>query len=892
MNYTERKISHFKMYKVKKQWLFTGMGILAMSGTLLFGSASVKADTTQSTGSNVTTTQVGSTTSDDALNQTTTDTPGPKSDNKLQPTGTDTEGKQVPDDTANSIGSAEPESTDDAVVSNPATDTASKTDETAETTPTVSTPKSAGAVQRRVMLRKQTAVKKAAPTAATDIPDDDADSATNAKQDYLDYETGEYATAVTDYQSQSDAINTQITAYQASKDAYDSALAEYQNELASFEQDTTNDKTDQKTQLSQTYTALENQYQQLQTQLATINTAVTAANAAYDAAYETLQTKYEALPLSVRNAGTEIKNYNAAVSDQAASLVVEATTNAYVTALSKDPTTVSTTVNEADSIAKNATEKIIATSDTTSDGSVTATLFGKTYTDTNGDGQITYEDDVIPIVISDLKADLSSITDGNLTSVKGSYPEIVVLFNYLKQVADTSLPYETTDGTVGRVESGEANNGSNLLSQYGSKMASSFSSNYASELLSTIDGTKAQLEATLKNIYNETGNTFDEASFNQTFDETLKQVAIQIYTNQTDAIINMAENLKSSFDQADAADDSLWQTNSLYVAPTKLAQQLQDAIDTAKQNAATGLAALKTMPASDDFLSLAYSTGDAADGLDTNATINGIWTGLYDTIDWFGTTISPLMKNLVSISDPNSTKDKDGNVTFSADFVAQHAVVFDAATALANTVTQLVVKSGEITNDLQGVLQDLLTVSADFNVTLPDKAKPFPDMTAPVAPVPVKDDGIVSTDDTDQTDQTDQTTSTTTPTASTAAPNDQTGSEVPTVTNGSGSQSTTDKTSGPTSGDNHVALTHAEDAKKVSNKGSMTAASTGMLNVATPTKELLQTGKKTSEAIPQKQAGETLPQTDEHQTTTWTLLGLTLLSFLSALGMTSKRCQH
>lgn len=892
MNYTERKISHFKMYKVKKQWLFTGMGILAMSGTLLFGSASVKADTTQLTGSSVTTTQVGVTTSDDALNQTTTEPNGTKSDNKLQTTGTDKEGTQVPDDTANSIGSAEPGSTDDAVVSNPATDTALKTDETAETKPTVSTPTTAGTVQRRVMLRKQAAVKQAAPTAATDIPDGDADSATNAKQDYLDYATGEYATTVTNYQTQSDAINTQIAAYQASIDAYDSALADYQNELASFEQDTTSDKTDQKTQLSQTYTVLENQYEQLQTQLATINTAVTAANAAYDEAYETLQTKYEALPQSVQNAGTEIKNYNEAVSNQAASLVAEATTKAYVTALSKDPTTVSTTVNEADSIAKNATEKIIATSDTTSDGSVTATLFGKTYTDTNGDGQITYEDDVIPIVISDLKADLSSITDGNLTSVKGSYPEIVVLFNYLKQVADTSLPYETTDGTVGRVESGEANNGSNVLSQYGSKMASSFSSNYASELLSTIDGTKAQLEATLKNIYGETGNTFDEASFNQTFDETLNQVAIQIYTDQTDAIISMAENLKSSFDNADAADDSLWQTNTLYVAPTKLAQQLQDAIDTAKQNADTGLAALKTMPASDDFLSLAYSTGDAADGLNTNATINGIWTGLYSTIDWFGTIVSPLMKNLVSISDPNSTKDKDGNVTFSADFVAQHAVVFDAATALANTVTQLVVKSGEITNDLQGVLQDLLTVSADFNVTLPDKAKPFPDMTAPVAPVPVKDDGIVSTDDTEQTDQTDQITSTTTPTASTAAPNDQTGSEVPTVTNGSGSQSTTDKTSGPTSGDNHVALTHAEDAKKVSNKGSMTAASTGKLNVATPTKELLQTGKKTSEAIPQKQADETLPQTDEHQTTTWTLLGLTLLSFLSALGMTSKRRQH
>ncbi|WP_054762767.1 KxYKxGKxW signal peptide domain-containing protein [Secundilactobacillus collinoides] len=231
MNYTERKISHFKMYKVKKQWLFTGMGFLAMSGTLLFGSVSVKADTTQSTGSSVTTTQVGVTTSDDALNQTTTEPNGTKSDNKLQTTGTDKEGTQVPDDTANSIGSAEPGSTDDAVVSNPATDTASKTDETAETTPTVSTPTTAGTMQRRVMLRKQAAVKQAAPTAATDIPDGDADSATNAKQDYLDYATGEYATAMTNYQTQSDAINTQIAAYQASKDAYDSALADYQTSL-------------------------------------------------------------------------------------------------------------------------------------------------------------------------------------------------------------------------------------------------------------------------------------------------------------------------------------------------------------------------------------------------------------------------------------------------------------------------------------------------------------------------------------------------------------------------------------------------------------------------------------------------------------------------------------
>ncbi|ANZ61496.1 LPXTG cell wall anchor domain-containing protein [Secundilactobacillus paracollinoides] len=742
MKYGERKVSHFKMYKVKRQWLFTGMGILVMSGTLAFSAPSVHADTVTTGGTTTTAVTDSNTTAASSI---------PESSGQ---SGTTSE-QQATQDTAEANSTSEPtESQTSQSVQTPANvSTNTENDGSAKTTePTTgqsvdtTTTTSVNATQPTTTAQVKTRV---AAVAVSQAVTPDADDATTAKQAYLDDENGDYATAVTDYQSQSAAIQSQISDYQTAKAAYDTALSQYQTQLAQAEQDTTTDKTALKTQLTASYDSLASQYQALTTQLAAINTAVTTANQTYDDAYETLVNLYNALPENIQNAGTEIQDYNDTAADQASALVTDATNTAYATALQSTASGVSTMASDAQSLADGATEKILVTPDTTSDGTVEATLFGKTYTDANGDGKITYEDDVIPTVVSDLNTDITNVQAGDTTSLQGSYAEVVVLFNYLKQVADTALPYETDDGSVGRVESGEANTGSNALNPNGSQTASAFSSTYASELLSAIDGTKAQLENTLQTIYDQTGNTFDETAFNDTFDTTLKQVAIQIYTDQTNALIAMAEQLKTTFDAADNANDALWDTTSLWVAPTELAGELQDAIDTATQNAATGLAALQAMPASDDFLAMAYSTGNTAAGLPTSDTISGIWNGLYSTIDWFGTTVSPLMKNVVATADPNSTTDVDGNVTYSSDFVAQHAVVFDAATALANTVTQLVVKSGEITDDLQGVLTDLLTITGDFDVTLPAQLAPLTSSsTAAEAPEAVGSADVSYYDDT------------------------------------------------------------------------------------------------------------------------------------------------
>ncbi|WP_054654004.1 hypothetical protein [Secundilactobacillus silagei] len=433
----------------------------------------------------------------------------------------------------------------------------------------------------------------------------------------------------------------------------------------------------------------------------------------------------------MKNAGVEVADYNAQTTAKATEQVTGATTKAYQTALNNQTGNLTTVLNDvtgpndATGLATKETAKILVSTDSNQDGSVTATLYGKTYPDRNGDNKITYEDDILPVIKANLQSDLNP--QNNQTDLKGSYGEIVALFNYMKQVADTAIPYQNADGTQGRIESANANSFSNVLNPNGSNMARNFGSDYATSLLTSIEDTKATLQAALKKIDDETGNTFDEAAFNKTFDDKLKAESIDIYTNQTNDMIQIAQNLLTAFKAA--SGDTIWKNSKAYTSPNTLVGTLTTAITAAQKNSTEGLAVLKNLAPSDNFLSTAYSKGDKDHGF--TQTINSIWTDLYGTIDWFGTTISPLMKTDVTkaylddSNKPATAKDAAGNVIYSPDFIKAHDTVFNAATTLTNSVTKLMQQSAVISNDYGKVLNQLLTITDDYDYLTKSTLQPI-----------------------------------------------------------------------------------------------------------------------------------------------------------------------
>ncbi|HBF74851.1 MAG TPA: hypothetical protein DDW71_06290, partial [Lactobacillus sp.] len=570
----------------------------------------------------------------------------------------------------------------------------------------------------------------------------DPAAAQQALDNYTDYKTGGYKDAVDQFQQDSQTLNAGKSQYDDQKDAYETDLTQYNEQVkakAPEKEDgnpvTSNPAT--KAQLDDTYNSVNQKYDALKDQPTTINGQIGTANQNLKDAQDQLTTLYNQLPDSVKTAGTKVADYNTTTQTNADKLVADSTTQAYSKALTTDPIGLKQMLNDVQKLADNSPVKVSAKTDATT-GGVSATLYGKNYPDKDGDGQITFEDDVLPLALDDLRNDLDKAKNGQ-TDFTGSYSEIIALFTYLKQVGDTALPYQTEDGTTGRTESGLANNASNALNPNGSTTTAEMSSAYAATLLHTIEGTKSTVELTLKNIWDSTGLPFDQAGFDQKFDQILKEQAILIYKQQTDELLNTAQTVLAAFKQADK--DPLWIANAPNVVfyPTKdLTSRLQTTLDSLQQQITDGTAALATVPASDNFLSIAYSQG-AASGFTQDLTINSLWNTLYhNAIDAYGMSVSPLMKTVMpnaAKSDPDTktetiTTPKSGqtitNTIYSPKFIADHQAIFDAATTLSDAVTDLIVQSAEVANNFAGVLTELLKIPDQFNTDLPDFSQTQP----------------------------------------------------------------------------------------------------------------------------------------------------------------------
>lgn len=554
---------------------------------------------------------------------------------------------------------------------------------------------------------------------------------------YQDYKDGGYKDAQNQLDQTKTQVDTDTTDYNAQKSDYDSKLNQYQT--------TVDDKapgyqtTDQTTKdsMDTEYNGVKTDYDQLKQQQGNIAQTVTAANAQAKAAQDKLDALYNALPDSIKNAGKEIAEYNKTTKDTADKLVADSTANAYQTALKSQTGNLNAVLKDVDGFTTNATAAhILVPANDNADGSVTATLLGKTYTDANGDGQITYEDDVLPSVTADLKSDLAQLTNDptSQTPLKGSYADIATLFNYMKQIADTAFPYQTADGTEGRITSGQATDASYDLMDNGTGLASGFGSTYATELLNSIEATKQQIQTAMEQNYTKTGNTFDEAGFTKSFDENLKAEALKIYDDQTNQIISIADNVLKAFQAADASGNVLWATSpSAGVKTNTLTATLTNAIATAKQQIADGKTALTNMAPADNFLTVAYSTGDPASGF--TQTINSIWGSLYNTLDRFGMSMSPLLRYDAVGADTNATHDAAGNVIYSPDFIAANQPIYTAASTLAGAITTLMQQSSVISDNYEDVLNDLLTANGFYDLPKPEMTYlQTPTLADPTAP--------------------------------------------------------------------------------------------------------------------------------------------------------------
>ncbi|GAW99203.1 KxYKxGKxW signal peptide domain-containing protein [Secundilactobacillus mixtipabuli] len=583
-------------------------------------------------------------------------------------------------------------------------------------------------------------------TAATDPA-----TAQQALKNYTDNKNGAYTDAANNFQQKTDTLNTDKQTYDQQKAAYNNELTQYQNQVDSQApgNQTSNPATSK--QLNDIYDTVKTDYDNLNDQSATYNQQANTANQAIKTAEDNLIALYNQLPDSVKTAGKNVADYNKTTATTAQNLVNDSTKAAYAKALLANPAGLNTMLDNVQGLADHSPVKVSAPSETAADGSVSATLFGKTYSDKNGDGKITYEDDVLPQALGDLTHDLGQAQSGS-TDFQGAYPEVIVLFTYLKQVGDTALPYQNPDGSTGRIESGLANNASNALNPNGSDTAGAMSSAYAANLLKTIEDTKGTVENTVKTIWDGTGIPFDQAQFDQTFDQTLKDQATQIYQQQTSELLTTGQNLLAAFKQAES--DSIWMTptGDVFYATSDLTSRLQTALDKIQQQVTAGAATLAKLPASDNFLTVAYTQGDSANGF--TQTISSLWQSLYQEIDSYGMSLSPLMKTVMTKeanSDPDTQKETMANpldpnsqmtnTTFSPQFVAAHQAIFNAATTLATAVTDLTKQSAEVTNNFKDVLNTLLTINGNFDTSLPEFSQPIPtlsqDETTVVAPTPV-----------------------------------------------------------------------------------------------------------------------------------------------------------
>lgn len=554
-----------------------------------------------------------------------------------------------------------------------------------------------------------------------------------------------YQTVADQYQTQAAQVTTDTADYNHNQTDYEAVVNQYLNDVATNAPgyQTTSQAT--KDQLDGEYTAAQNKYDALIAQQTDINDTVIQSNAAVDGAYQSLTSMYDQLPDSVKTAGTLLDAYNDGVSDQAAQLVSTSTNDAYQTAL-QGPTDASshlaTVLDQLPAITATTDDaKITVDPDAvkTVDGSVQATLYGETYTDNNGDGKITYEDDILPVITQNLQSDLSKVQT-NQTDLTGSYGEVVVLFNYLKQVTDTALPVVTADGETGRIAAKNADIGATLLEQQMAPLLKTFKTAFVAEFLQTIAGTQATVTQQVKTIDDATGASFDAVALKAALMQTMLTQAATIYNAQTADLLDNANQALQALQQVVATKDPLWQKANPDYQPDQMMTDLTNAIATVTQQVKTGKKALANLTANADTVpvvdavALVYSKGAA--GFSTDLTLQSLQTNLSAVIGKVDKGMSALLTGVQS-ADPHATTDAAGNMVYSAAFVQAHATLFEAATELAQSITDLVQQSATVTADLPGVLQTLLRVPDTLIVTLPVEPELMKTVT-PMAPFDLK----------------------------------------------------------------------------------------------------------------------------------------------------------
>jgi KxYKxGKxW signal peptide len=242
----------------------------------------------------------------------------------------------------------------------------------------------------------------------------DPAAAQQALDAYTNYKTGGYTDAVNQFQQDSQTLNSAKDQYNNQKDAYDNDLTDYDKNQVDAQApgyETSNPAI--KAQLDDTYNSVSQKYGDLKDQATTINDQIETADQNLKTAQNQLNTLYKNLPDSVKAAGTKVADYNEeTVPTVVAKLVADSTTQAYSKALTENSVGLGGMVLSVQSLADNSPVSVSAKADIASDGSVSATLYGKKYVDKNDDGKITYEDDVLPVALGDLKSDLDKLKTG------------------------------------------------------------------------------------------------------------------------------------------------------------------------------------------------------------------------------------------------------------------------------------------------------------------------------------------------------------------------------------------------------------------------------------------------------------------------------------------------
>lgn len=494
----------------------------------------------------------------------------------------------------------------------------------------------------------------------------------------------------------------------------------YQEDLAAYNTKVDSDAPGYTTNDVATKKELGSNYNRLASDYAVVSSSATSTNeiiaiqntkhndSSVNAAYARQLAAYNNLPDKVKSAGELITTYNENTDQLSANIatsISEDANNQAIAAIPDDLNTLKTEV--ATVIAANTETPVYIDSQKDENGVVYADLFGVKYVDQNGDGKTSMDEDILPSI-----------------ETSSSLAEVTTMFYYLKRIADTSIDYTDQNGSTVKAMSATAYDASRSLMNGVALAFQNAGKGSEKELISTIETKlKTSLETSLKDIYSQAGITWEQDYFNYTFAEQLKSLAIDNYQAQTNQSIQTAKNLLTTYQAAMA--DSVWANNSNNALVETLTQLITDT----QAKVDEGLKQFQLASASDDFLNLVYS-GSA----ELPNSISAIWESMNGTIDMFGQSTSYMMNAVLPSLDPNLVKQDNGTVIFSNDFVQAHPLIFDAATALANSITQLANQFFNVTEDLQATIQPMVKISGYFDVSAPSVPQQVPSVELPTAP--------------------------------------------------------------------------------------------------------------------------------------------------------------